>query len=278
MRRLFSEPFVHFVVAGIVLFAFISWWREAEPEPRRIVVDQERVDRLSQSFGRSWMRPPTPEELDRLVEDYIREEVLYREALALGLDRDDLVVRRRLRQKMEFLSDDFLAGGAPTDSELAAFLTAHPDKFRIPPVLTFEQIFFDGAPSEARERAQATLRTLDAGDEEGSVDHLGDPISLPRRLDRATPREIASVFGDDFANAMLAVDSGRWVPVESSFGVHLVQVSQKEPPRLPGLSEVRDAVVREREATTRADAQEAFYRKLRRRYVVEMPERSREPE
>ena len=182
MRRLLREPLAHFLLGGAALF--LLYGRVAGPEavgPDRIVVSEDRVAMLARSFERTWLRPPSEPELDGLIDDYVTEEVLYREALALGLDRDDLVVRRRMRQKLEFLNDH-LANREPSDEELGAFLEANRERFLVPQRLSFSQVFVrpegNGA---AGPRAADLLARLRVGT---APENLGDDTLLPRGLER----------------------------------------------------------------------------------------------
>jgi len=269
MRRLLREPLLHFLLGGALLFAVYSGM--AGPEmglPDRIVVSEERVATLARTFERTWLRSPTEAELSGLVDEYVTEEVLYREALALGLDRDDLVVRRRMRQKMEFLHED-LDPAEPGEAELRAFLEAHPERFAVPPRVSFEQVFLraqeDGAGTE---RAATVLARLRAG---GDPEALGDATFLPPGLDDVDPAEMAGTFGPAFAEALAELAPGAWTgTVDSAFGTHLVRVTERRPGRVPTLEEVRPAVEREWAARWRAEAQSRFHDEVRARYRVEI--------
>jgi hypothetical protein len=266
--RLLREPLVHFLLGGAALF--LVYGRVAEPSaerPDRIVVGEERVAMLAATFERTWLRPPDADELRALVDEHVIEEVLYREALALGLDRDDLIVRRRMRQKMELLNDG-LAESEPDEAALRAFLAAHPDRFRAPARFGFEQVFVSSDADGAGARSAELLARLRAGAEPGA---LGDATLLPRRQDAATPAEVASSFGPEFAEALARAPADVWSgPVESAFGLHLVRVGAREPERLPELEEIRSAVEREWQAERRAEALRRFHDALRARYEVEV--------
>lgn len=275
MKQLLREPLVHFLLGGAVLF--LAYGLVAEPETGRgdeIVVSQDRVAMLAQSFERTWMRPPTGAELDGLIDDYVVEEVLYREALLLGLDRDDLMVRRRMRQKMEFLHDGLVAV-EPSDEELRAFLEENPEKFRVPARVDLEQVFVKPSPRDAAEaRASALLERLRRGE---AAAPLGDPTLLPSELVRATPAELAGTFGADFAAALAGLPEGEWSgPIASGFGLHLVLVRFREPGRIPDLEEARAALEREWGALQRAEARRRFTRALRDRYRVRVERPARE--
>jgi hypothetical protein len=274
IRRLLRDPLLHFLLAGAALFALYAWvgGDTAEP-PDRIVVSGQRMESLAATFERTWMRPPTEQELRGLVDDYVIEEILYREALALGLDRDDLVVRRRMRQKMEFMTADDAA--EPTEQELAAFLREHPDRFALPARLSFAQVYLDPERSTTppEERVAALLERLRAdGDGTREPASLGDTTLLPSALEDVTTREVADRFGAAFADALAGAPDGAWHgPVESGFGLHLVRVDARVPARAPALDEVREQVARELEAERRVRTQERFQRALREGYEIELP-------
>jgi hypothetical protein len=236
----------------------------------RIVVTPGQVDRLASSFAATWQRPPTERELQGLVADHIREEVYFREALALGLDRDDIIIRRRLRQKVEFLTQDLADAVDPTDQELRAFLEEHVDDYRIPDRYTFAQRLFrtDGGPeggSESAQEAWAALgdpTALEAGPE-------GDPSMLPPGMRDVPSVEVARVFGGQFLSGLEQSPVGRWSrPFESGYGVHLVYVQEHVEGRAPTLDEVRPLVVRDWATRQRAEVNDAVYQEMLDRYTV----------
>jgi hypothetical protein len=220
------------------------------------------------------MRPPTRQELEGLTEDFVREEILYREAQALGLDQDDLVIRRRLRQKMEFLSTDIIEQQAPTDAELQAFLEANKDKFRMPDRFSFQQVYLNpyrSAGDVEGAAARLLVRLNAQPDLEVDSNLIGDATMLPTALVAATLREVDSVFGRGFAKAIENTPTGRWAgPFESSYGLHLVCMTAREAGSLPTLEEVRSIVEREWFAERRRAANDEFYQALRQRYDVEI--------
>ena len=243
--------------------------------PDRIHVDAARTVQLAQGFERVWQRPPTQPELDGLVEEFVREEIYYREALAMGLDRDDTIVRRRMRQKLEFLSDDLAPVTEPDDAALERHLAAHADAYRIEPRVALRQVFVsrDRRGDAAMAEAQALLARLAADPAAASS---GDPSMLPTSLTLSPLGEVRRVFGDAFAAAVAELEPGRWAgPIDSGFGLHLVFVETREAGRLPALAEVREAVRADWESAQRAEANEAFYRRLRERYQVTVD--AREP-
>jgi hypothetical protein len=272
MKRFLREPLWHFLLLGAAVFAAFHWMSgDAGTEPRHIVVTQGQIENFATAFARSWRRPPTAEELDGLIRDYIREEVAVREAVALGLDRDDAVIRRQLRQKLEFVSEDLAALAQPTEAELRAYLEQHADAFRTVPRFTFTQVYLNpqrrGADL-ARDAARL-LTVLDHASDNVDVSALGDPFLLGHTFNALSGRDIVKLFGDEFAANLGELAPGRWQgPMESGYGAHLVLISDRTPGRSPELAEVRDAVRREWTNARRVETQEKFYQALLQRYTV----------
>ena len=274
------EPLVHFLLLGAALFLVDAWLRPAAVPAANteIVVSEARIRSLAQNFSRTWQRPPTREELDGLVASHVREEVFYREAQALGLDRDDAIIRRRLQQKMEFVSEEAAALAPPTDDELTAYLKANADAFRTEPRATFSQVYLDprkrGATFDAD--AKRLLEKLNAPGASTDLAGLGDTLMLlDTHYENATQTDLARLFGADFADALVRQPTGRWVgPIPSGYGVHLVRVELLAPGGMPALADARPLVEREWANAKRQEVAKAFYDKLRAKYriTVRMPE------
>jgi hypothetical protein len=272
IQRIIREPLLHFLLLGAGIFAFYNRLPNRDQSERgRIVITQGKIEHLTTGFAMIWKRQPTSDELAGLVRDHVREEVYCREAMALGLDKDDTVIRRRLRQKMEFVSDDIAAQVQPTDADLSAYLGAHPEQFRVDPRFTFQQVYLNReqhGTNLARDTDQLKSR-LPSDGKQADVSALGDSSLLESRFTRVSVREVAGQFGEKFANALMGLKPSQWIgPVESSYGLHWVWVSDKSEGRIPLLSEVRDAVRREWENTRRMEANEKVYQDLIKRYVV----------
>jgi hypothetical protein len=271
LAGLCREPLVHFLVIGAGLFLL---WRfvgeRVTAQPERILITPAHVERLAQAWSKTHLRPPTAEELAGLVEQEIDEEVLYREAVALGLDRNDLVIRRRLAVKMEFLTDDLAAVAKPTDEQLETFLRQRPDKFNVEPLATFAQVYVD--PSRRGEGASAEAKRLLAllnGKAGLDWQTLGDPLPLPGEYEAADSADVARLFGREFPRKLSGLPVGRWSgPVESGYGLHLVLVRKRTAGRAPRLDEVRDAVVSEWRAAQRQELSANFCRQRRAQYTV----------
>lgn len=272
--RITREPLFHFLLIGAAIFG-LSYWVDGGPSAgdalqQEIVVTSGHIETMTNRFGKVWQRPPSDAELNGLIDNYIKEEILYREALALGLDRDDTIVRRRMRQKIEFLTQDITAPPTPTDEELLAFLQNHQDGFVVDPQVTFRQVFLNPERHGAALGKEIT-RLLDTLPEDGDVNvaDLGDSLMLPHTFKESPQWEIERQFGQQFGAGLLQSPVGRWHgPVVSGFGVHLVYVSELIEGRLPALQEVRDAVVLEWQSAKRKEADAAFFEALRNRYTI----------
>ena len=272
--RIFREPLFHFLLLGAVIFGVYSFvTRHNTDKPGEIVVTQGTIENLVTVFTRTWQRPPTEGELSGLVRDYIREEAAYREALALGLDRDDMIVRRRLQQKLEFLSDDLSTRTEPSDAELQKFLQAHSTMFQTEPLLSFRQIYFNPQLHGENTRRDA-IRVLAHLQDSGSrvhTDDLGDPFLLQQSFDNIPLSDLKKTFGEPFAAAISGSQTGVWQgPIDSGYGAHLVYVSQRNDRHLPALAKIRDQVRREWLDTRRRQAADKFYQALLAHYRVKI--------
>ena len=272
MKRLLQEPLVHFLVLGALIFAGYEWLnRNGEPAPGRIVISQGQLVSMVENFTRTQQRPPSREELEGLIRAQVRGEVYYREALAVGLDKDDAIIRRRLQQKMEFISDDVADPSQPTDAELNAFLQAHPGKFRVEQAFTFRQLYLNPekhGTNLASDAAQLLVKLNQPGGD-ASFAAMGDPYMLENIFTAVSAGEITKQFGKEITAKLGGLQCGQWQgPVESGFGVHLVCISERTDARAPALAEVRDAVRREWIEDQRLQANDKFYQAMLQHYTV----------
>jgi parvulin-like peptidyl-prolyl isomerase len=275
VKKLLREPLIHFLLLGAALFAVSATLvKGTGSEPEKIIVSQARIEHLASGFALTWLRAPTAEELEGLVRNYIREEVYYREAMAMGLDRDDSIIRRRLQQKLELVSQNMADLMQPTDEELRAFLQDHPDNFRLERRFTFHQTFL--SPERHRDHLAGDaadllrqLRQLKQAGEETDASTLGDPSLLENQFADVEAAEVAKQFGEKFASALSDLPVGEWQgPVESAYGVHLIFVDEQTERRTPALEEVRDAVRREWSNMRQLESTRNFYDGLLKRYTV----------
>jgi len=273
IKRFIREPFLHFVLLGAAIFVAYNFLSAlADNQPGKIVITQGDITSIVIGFSRTWQRPPTREELDGLIRDRVREEVYYREAIAMGLDRDDPIIRRRLQQKLQFVTEDVAAPAESTDAELSAYLSAHSDRFRLDKRLTFSQVYFDPARHPGKlaqdiDKLRTQLRQSRKSDLD--LGSLGDAFLLEHRFDGAPASEIAKQFGDKFVAKLTDVPIGQWFgPIESGYGMHLVFVEKRTEGRLPELAEVRDAVQRDWSNARRLDSNEKYFQSLLKHYRI----------
>jgi len=265
MRRFIREPLLHFLVAGAALFLLYNFVSDSEPvSDEEIFVTAGHIEHLTTLFLKTRQRLPTESELTGLIDDFVIEEILYREAKSIGLDQNDTIIRRRLRQKMEFLFEDF-STTEPTRDDLATFLAENPERFKTEARITFEHVYLKDA---SLAEAESLLRELQTADSEPS-DELFLTGLLPPRFEAARQSVIAAQLGDDFAEQLLVLEIQRWTgPVRSPFGVHLIYVEDVVQGRLPELEEVSDVVKRDWLVEQRAEAERAILQKLQEKYTV----------
>ena len=259
------DPLVHFLIAGAALFAFFAWQgEEVDPASREIFVSRQEQARLSLQFERTMRRPPSDAELDGLVERWVREEVLYREALRLGLDQGDPVVRRRMAKKMDELAAAQAEIAVPSDTTLEGWLADNPARFAAGTRHSFDQLWFEDA-----QQAKAALQPLEGG---ASWRDMGGDISLPPSVTQQGIPQIEARFGRDFASALAGLEPGDgWHgPIRSGFGWHLVRLQSREVGETPPLSQIRSRVEKEWRTATISARRAAAYAALRDAYSVEI--------
>jgi hypothetical protein len=271
--KFLRDPLTHFVILGAALFTIyaLATGLLSPDDSRRIEIDRSEIELLAGTFERQWGRPPQPNELQALIEARVREEVLYREALAVGLDRNDIVVRRRMVQKMELMTEDVATLADPTEEELRAFYDEHREEYRIPPRVTFSHVYFnvDRRGDSAEEDALRVLAELRA--------ETPPPDRAPERGDRtmiaydyalATPGEVQRVFGTRFADALFELGPGWHGPIASGYGLHLVHIGQRVEGRLREYEVVRDRLVEHYNRVRRERARDALYESLAKDYEI----------
>jgi hypothetical protein len=270
--RLLREPLFHFLIIGSLLFVLYSAVSGPAPAPiNTILITPERVTQLASGFEAVRKRPPTDDELQVLVDSFIRQEVYYREALALGLERDDTVIRRRLQQKMEFLTDTGAELIEPQSGELEKYYEANIAKFEESPAIALTQVFLGQQPSD--DRISETLAALRS-------DPASDPVKwsdvtlLPTALRLSTSTEIDGMFGTGFFDGLIQMPVMDWSgPIQSGYGLHLVRIDEQLLARVPPLDEVRGSIEREWRAEKSKELHELVYARLLQRYTVAMPDR-----
>jgi hypothetical protein len=274
LRWLRREPMAQCVLIGAALFGLHAAVIGGQPKGE-IQVSAEQVAALSTLHRRTWQRPPTAAELNGLVDDWIREEVAVREARALGLDQVDPIIRRRLRQKLEFLAEERADQRQPTDADLRRWLRSHPERYRREPSFTFQQVALDPASPKGTpaQRAATLLALLNSATPPKDVGGLGDPLLLlDTSYTSVSAGEVRRVFGADFAAALPTLKTGVWVgPVPSGYGAHLVRIQAVTPGAALPLEEVREAVERDWRVEERRGERDRAYREWMGRYRIQRP-------
>jgi peptidyl-prolyl cis-trans isomerase C len=248
------EPLVHFLIAGAALFLIMSRFGADDSSDRSIIIDKAQVTRLATQWQQTWRRPPTQQELDSLIRDHIKEEIYYREAIRLGLDVDDPIIRRRLRTKMEFLATAQVENEGPTDAELKRFHDANRPRYIAGGSFSFEQRFFADDETAARKAIVAL--------------NAGQPVStpstgIPASMKAVDADQIASAFGNDFARDLVRLKRDEWDgPVRSGFGWHTVKIQDAGVSKNPLFADVRQQVANDWRAETRASREAAAYQTL----------------
>lgn len=265
LSRFFSEPLLHFFILGGLLFALYSWVNpNAANQPTNIVLTQGQQDSLESQFRRVWQRPPSATEMDGMIQNWLREEVMFREGIARGLDQDDPIVRRRIAQKMSFMTDGEVPE-QPTDEQLQEWLDSHTADYQREAMYSLQQIYFD--PALHRDALQDDLAKARAQLEQGQSENLGDSSMLPKSLTEADASDVIRVFGSAFTAALADLPVNSWQgPITSGYGVHLVRLTHYQPSAKPQLEQVRTAVERDYLSDHAAQADERFYQALLKRY------------
>ena len=281
-KRWLREPLLQFLVAGLLLFAGYrilhpEFFRQTEAN--RIEVTADDLRQLEDVWTAQWHRPPTQYEMNGLVERRVREEILYREALALGLDQGDTIVKRRLAQKMEFLADDVSALRDPTTDELRAWYARNSDRFAEPGHRSFRHVYFSTDRRGERARQDATLALSKLADKPAdapTVAIVGDPFMFQDFYGDRSPEQIASIFGSQFAAAIDQVRPGSWQgPIESGLGWHLVFVTSAMPGRVPSYEEIETDIKAGWIDEQRAEARRRAFEAMKAHYEIHLPKWTR---
>lgn len=276
MVRFLKEPLLHFIIAGAAIYLLFSWFGQSESEDviaeNTIVITEGELDWLADTWQKKWNRPPTEQEMLGLVRQQLRETVLYREAVSMGLDKDDTIIRRRLAQKLEFLAQDLIQPDPPTDEELKAWFEQNIARYQLPELITFTHVFLDPDKRDDQtladaEKLKAELIANTTIPGESSV--LGDTFMLQSYYPERAKSDISKLFGGEFASAIMELEPERWHgPVLSGYGTHLVYVHslQEFPP--PTFEQVSVQVQEDWTNDKRAELNEEYIESLLNRYTV----------
>jgi len=278
VKRWLREPLLHFLVAGALLFA---GYRALHPESRR-TNDENRIEltaddlrQLEIAWATQWRRPPTPDEMRGLVDARVREEILYREALALGLEQGDAIVKRRLAQKMEFLAGDVSMLPDPSTAAMRAWYANNAERFAEPARRSFRHVYFstDLRGLQARVDAMTALSRLSGNSADApATNNIGDAFMFQNQYADRSPEQIASIFGSPFAAAVGQARAGSWQgPIESGLGWHLVFVVSVTPGRVPPYDEIEAQVKAAWLDEQRSAARQRTFEAMKAHYDIRLP-------
>jgi len=271
---LFKEPLIQFLLIGACIYGAYGLFAPPEESDldTTVVVDANRINGFVAQWSSRWNRPPTGEELDGLVNSYVREEILYRQAVAMGLDEDDPVTRRRMAQRLEFLTSDLALVVEPDEAELERYFQDNIDQFRAPNLISFIQVYFDpdARGDSTLDDANKALKELKtAGVPDPGTLQAGDSFMLPGYFASATELEVRKRLGGGFTESLIELEPGIWHgPVLSGFGVHLVYVFEKLQAPAPVLGDVRPQVLEAWQREQMDTFNKKFYEGLKDRYTV----------
>ena len=276
-RELLKEPVVQFLLIGSSFFVANALISPAESDGlnRAITVTDEQASAMVTTFARTWRRSPTEREIQSLIDDHIRTEVYVREAMRLGLDQNDTIIRRRLRQKMEFLNDSEFQAQSPTATDLRAYFDANPDQYREDARVSFQQVFLDPERRGDALDGDATtlLDQLNGEPPPATLAGLGDPIDLATSWIDRPRRDLVALFGSSFSDTLISQHPGRWVgPIDSAYGRHLVKVESMTEGSVPSFETVRADLARDWTQSQRLKYEEDAYQQLLDGYTVRRPE------
>ena len=278
VKNLLREPLVHFLLLGSVLFLAYSFLpKRLSNEPGKILITQGQLVSMRDAFATSRQRQPTQEEFDGLIRDRIREEVFYQEALALGLDKDDIIIRRRLQQKMEFIANDVSIPVDPGDAALSDFMMKHPELFHEEIKFSFRQIYLNPQlrGNNLKQDMSGLVSELNKSNGKDNFRKMGDASLLPPEMLDVNSSEVTNQFGEEFTKQLSKLPIGTWVgPVTSTYGVHILCVGKINQEGVPALADIRDVVIREWDVAFQQQANEKFYQELLKNYTItiESPE------
>ena len=260
MRRLLNEPLLHFLVLGCALFVVFGAFKGPSTGQDRITVMAGQIEHLATGFSRSWHRPPTADELNGLIGDYVREEVFYREAKRWGWTKT-IRSGRRLQQKLEFFSEDIAAHVEPTDDDLRELLHSESERFRVARAFTFSHVYLNpDRHQNLADIAAQLLVQLHGGGASADISALGDRFLLGNEFDRIPAGEVEKLFGERFVRRLSELSTGEWQgPITSGYGVHLVYLEERSEGRIPSLDEARNHLRRELEGDAAQRGQQGFY-------------------
>jgi hypothetical protein len=269
MHKIVKDPLIHFMVLGFIIYGVFLGVSNYQEEVNPIVISEGKVKQLITMYKKIWQREPNNTELDHLIQEYVLEQVAYHEGVALGLDLNDIVIMRRVRQKLDFIAEESLPRPQPTDEILQAYLNQHPDKFKQDDLYTFRHIYFDKTQQfDVVDQANELLATLHKTPNK-DLTNIGQGYSFKPYYQATTVANIANVFGKQFSHTLASVPIQKWYgPFQSEFGSHLIYIEKRDQVTQVNLSDIRAKVLQEWEHDLRKQATADFYEQLLAKYNV----------
>ena len=273
INSLLKEPILHFLLIGVLLYVTYQSFNNYLNRDKNIIhVSKEEIQMLDQGWQMRWNRPPTPEEKEGLLRQNIRDKVLYRTAIKMGLDKEDMVIQRRMVQKIDYLGADIIQPPQPNEAELVAYFEEHKDEYTLPEVITMTHLFYDPdkrGDATLDDASKALARLNEKNDPNSNLSAFGDAFMLANYFPNKTEIEIRKLFGSGFTASVFELESGKWHgPILSGYGTHLVFVHNHEINEVPEYTDVRDLVRDDWMAEKKAELEEQYIDGLLARYEV----------
>lgn len=271
MKNILKEPFLHFVLIGIALFMLYGIVNKNSNSKNTIVINDFDVSNLISTWEMQWKRPPTEKELQSLINLNVKQEIFYQEALKMNLDHNDEIIKRRLAQKMKFLSNDIAAMVEPSEKDLKNYFQEHRDRYLLPYSYSLYQITF--SPDKRKDNYKDAAETLkqfpNTTFEE--MQNWGDKLPFNYYLENINANELALQLGSKFSEALEQQKSNKWIgPIPSGFGYHLVYITKKTNPQIPEFETVKKSVLRDFEYNKQQEINDQIFRELKKRYKIEI--------
>lgn len=281
LKKTVKEPLLQFVLIGVLIFGLTGVFNTSEDQGQTSIhLSSAEIERLSLLWQRQKLRPATEAELQGIIDAHIREEIFYREALAMGLDKDDTIVRRRMAQKYKFVTESLLKIKDPDEETLTLFYQENAERYRKPDRMSFTHVYFNSTHRgavEAESNAKQALQTLNSSKPVSAeaFSAIGDTLSLDATYQNVTASDVGRVFGRPFSNSLQQLPAGTWQgPVKSGFGIHLVKIDERIEGQQPLISEVRDKLLRDYRQKMRKETDEALFERIKKRYQITIAEKT----
>ena len=270
MKKILKDPFIHFIILGLLLFVVYGFVNDTSNSRDTIIIDTNDIESMTAKWVMQWKRTPTQEELSNLVFQNIKQEVFYQEALKMNLDHNDEIIKRRLSQKMEFLSNDLATLSEPNEEELKAYFNAKSEKYMLPYAYDLYQIVFT---HDKHTNVDITLKNVLETSENISLEAMeskGDRLPFPYYFANTNTQALGAQLGIEFAENLEQLALNKWVgPVDSGFGKHLVYITRRENPKLPELITIKDLVLRDFQYEKQKEVNELIFKNLKKNYEID---------